>query len=285
MDSNKILVVNDIPGFGKVAGNVNIPVLTSMGYQVAILTTLLLSENVSAPGDVYFHPIGDYFQNTIQHWRSTDITFQGVMTGFFNDQQQIEDLREYYHFLNRNEKHIPLIVDPIMADHGKFYPGFDEEFAMSMYRLIEHATLVTPNLTEACFLAETPYSDYKTKEELTDIADKILQSGVEYVLITGIQFEGSPDKIGFYLASRNDHQLIFHRYYPYAIMGTGDFAVSYITGHYLAHQKMNQAVEQCSHYLEVIMEETFKDESNIPKDRVIALRFEPLLHTLFKSIH
>lgn len=283
MDSNKFLVVNDIPGFGKVAGNVNIPVLTSMGYEVAFLTTLLLSSNVSAPGDVCFYPVGDYFEKTIDHWQSMSVSFQGVLTGFFRDQQQIDQLRTYYHSLNENNN-LPLVVDPIMADNGKFYTGFDTEFAMSMYRLIEHATLVTPNVTEACFLAGEAYTSYKTKEELATIANKILQSGVEYVLITGIRLEEEEEQIGFYLASQKEHKLFFHRYYPYAIMGTGDFVVSFIAGHYLAKRNMEEAVQQCSYYLEKAIEQTV-DGPIRTEHGPLALRFEPLLHQLFHSIH
>ena len=44
-----------------------------------------------------------------------------------------------------------------MADDGKLYPVFDETMAASMKKLISHATLITPNYTEACLLTDTPY--------------------------------------------------------------------------------------------------------------------------------
>ena len=39
-----------------------------------------------------------------------------------------------------------------MADHGKFYYGFDEDFANKMASLCYKADIILPNLTEAAFL-------------------------------------------------------------------------------------------------------------------------------------
>lgn len=50
-----------------------------------------------------------------------------------------------------------LLSDPAMADDGKLYPVFDETMAASWKKLVSHATLITPNYTEACLLTDTPY--------------------------------------------------------------------------------------------------------------------------------
>ena len=44
------------------------------------------------------------------------------------------------------------LVDPVMADHGKLYRGFDMNYVAQMRRLVHHATIATPNLTEAQLL-------------------------------------------------------------------------------------------------------------------------------------
>ena len=48
------------------------------------------------------------------------------------------------------------VVDPAMGDDGKLYPVFDDSIVEAMKKLVAHATLITPNYTEACLLTDTP---------------------------------------------------------------------------------------------------------------------------------
>ena len=49
------------------------------------------------------------------------------------------------------------IVDPVMADNGKLYAGFNESFPSKIAELCKGADVILPNLTEAAFLLGEPY--------------------------------------------------------------------------------------------------------------------------------
>ena len=54
---------------------------------------------------------------------------------------------------------VPVVVDPILGDHGRRYNSVSVEQAEAMARLIRHADIITPNLTEACLMAGQPYEN------------------------------------------------------------------------------------------------------------------------------
>ena len=46
-----------------------------------------------------------------------------------------------------------------MGDYGKPYPTYTEEMCGEMKKLVEFADILTPNVTEACVLTDTPYKE------------------------------------------------------------------------------------------------------------------------------
>ena len=55
-----------------------------------------------------------------------------------------------------------------------------------MIQLVRYADVVVPNVTEACILTGTPYKERWTTRELAKMAEQIVQTGPEKVVITGI---------------------------------------------------------------------------------------------------
>ena len=56
----------------------------------------------------------------------------------------------------RGQHGVPVVVDPILGDNGRRYNSVTTEQVEAMKRLIGHADVITPNLTEACLLADVP---------------------------------------------------------------------------------------------------------------------------------
>ncbi len=53
-----------------------------------------------------------------------------------------------------------------------------------MIQLVRYADVVVPNVTEACILTGTPYKERWTTRELAKMAEQIVQTGPEKVVIT-----------------------------------------------------------------------------------------------------
>ncbi|XJS11476.1 bifunctional hydroxymethylpyrimidine kinase/phosphomethylpyrimidine kinase [Aerococcaceae bacterium WGS1372] len=185
----RVLVVNDIPGAGKVAANVNIPILSAGRLEVSILPTMVISTQTGESyTEIVRHEFGTNFKAFMDIWEKNDIHFDVVMTGYFSTVEQVEEFRQYYTREKQLNPDMILIMDPIMADHGKFYPGFDNQIAQKFAGLMQLADIIFPNITEACFITDTPYSENFTVDELSNIGEKLIEFGVKYSVITRSTF-------------------------------------------------------------------------------------------------
>jgi hydroxymethylpyrimidine/phosphomethylpyrimidine kinase len=77
---------------------------------------------------------------------------------------------------------VPLVVDPVMVAASGAKLLQDDAVEVLVRRLLPLATVVTPNLHEACALASVTYSDNANREEL---AESIHALGAPAVVVTG----------------------------------------------------------------------------------------------------
>lgn len=280
--NQRVLVVNDLPGIGKVAGNINLPILAAAQVEASLLPTLLLSSYASSQGQVVRHYLKDDYQAMLAHWNEMDVSFALYLTGYFADSKQIHILQEEYAQRKLKNPKTLLIVDPIMGDLGKFYKGFDQEVADQMVKFIRLADVVMPNITEACLMTGYPYRNNLSLSEIKEIAAQLLKTGVQHVVITGAHAEEG-DGIGFYLLSADGQSdLILHQHYDRSFYGTGDLAGSLVSGYLLAGLSVHESLIRTSRLMEKVLETTIERYQGSYDDR--RLCFEPLLVELAQEI-
>jgi hydroxymethylpyrimidine/phosphomethylpyrimidine kinase len=106
-----------------------------------------------------------------------DIGVDAAKTGMLFSAPTIETVAS---FLERHR--VPLVVDPVMmASSGARLLQPDAERVL-VELLFPLATVVTPNLLEACVLADLPYSEEADRREL---AERIRACGPGAVIVTG----------------------------------------------------------------------------------------------------
>lgn len=121
----------------------------------------------------------------IHEWRKLGLHFDGIMTGFLGSEQQIEIVEDFIQEFRTRQTIV--LVDPVMGDNGKIYPTYTQELCRKMRKLIAYADIITPNLTEACILTETPYKENWRHNELSILVDKLMELGAKRLVITGIR--------------------------------------------------------------------------------------------------
>ena len=214
----RIILASDISGLGKVAVTAALPLFAVCQLEVSVLPTVLLSSHTGGFPKVYIDDYTVGMQAFLKQWQSLEIGFSALVTGYLRSSQQITSLID---FLER--ENIPLIVDPIMADNGKLYKGFDDHYISSMRTLCQKADLILPNLTEACFLADLPYQDNDLTEQfLKSLAQRLSELGAKKILLTGLPL--SHDQIG--VAYFDKEEGVFSLYrgkrFQQQFFGTGD---------------------------------------------------------------
>lgn len=75
MESKQILLINDLPGYGKVALAAMMPVLAHMGHILYTLPTALVSNTLDY-GQFEIMETTEYIKNTLKVWKN--LGFQSV---------------------------------------------------------------------------------------------------------------------------------------------------------------------------------------------------------------
>lgn len=179
----KIALINDMSGFGRCSIAVALPIISMLKVQCCPIPTSIFSNHTGFP-DYYFQDFTDSMEPYMEMWKKLDLQFNGICTGFLGSEKQIQIVR---HFMKTFKKEDTIVVvDPVMGDYGKPYPTYTNAMCQRMKELVQYADIITPNLTEACVLTDSPYKDRWKMKELEILAAKLSAMGPQKVVITGI---------------------------------------------------------------------------------------------------
>ena len=182
----RIVTVQDISAVGKCSLTVALPIISACGVECAVMPTAVLSTHTQFTGFT-FHDLTDEITPITEHWKKEGLTFDAIYTGYLGSFRQIELVEEMFEKLG--DENTLLVVDPAMADHGKLYYGFTEEFAARMAQLCGKADLILPNLTEACFMLGRPYDENYTQEDIRGMLKELCALGAKRAALTGVSYE------------------------------------------------------------------------------------------------
>lgn len=179
----KIAVINDMSGYGRCSIAVSLPVISKLKVQCCPVPTAIFS-NHTGYEHYFFDDYTEKMPEYIRNWKLLGLEFSGIYSGFLGSDAQIDTVENFIRDF-RTEQTL-VIIDPVMGDYGKAYATFTPTLCKSMKRLVQYADILTPNLTEACILTDTPYKEKWRKKEIRELAVKLMEMGPSKVVITGI---------------------------------------------------------------------------------------------------
>ena len=180
----KIAIINDMTGFGRCSIAVALPVISMLRVQCCALPTAIFSNHTGFKS-FYYQDYTDHMQPSIDEWKKLDLQFSGICTGFLGSATQISIVSDFIRDFKRPDNLI--IIDPVMGDYGRPYPTYTTEMCSNMKELVGYADILTPNVTEACILTDTPYKESGWHlSEIESMAAKLALRGPSKIVITGI---------------------------------------------------------------------------------------------------
>lgn len=180
----KIAVLNDMAGYGRCALTAAIPVISALRVQCCPVVTAVLSNHAGYPS-CFFDDYTDRMESYIAPWKEQGFEVDGIMTGFLGSARQAAIAADFIRSFKREGSLV--LVDPAMGDGGRLYRLCDQPMVDAMKELCQYADIVTPNLTEACALTDTPYQETGwSRRKLSDLTFKLLMLGAKAVILTGV---------------------------------------------------------------------------------------------------
>lgn len=247
MIQKRVAAIHDISCFGKCSLTVALPIISAAGIECAGIPTAVLSTHTGGFSGYTFRDLTDDILPIAQHWKKENITVDAVYTGYLGSKEQIEIVKNAINYIKKEDT--LLIVDPVMADHGKLYGGFPEDFPMEMKKLCQIADIITPNFTEAAFMLGEEYKPGPyTKEYVEDMLAKLkimCKEGCKIVL-TGVCFNET--EIGAACLEDGKISYVFSKHVDAAYHGTGDVFTSALTCGILNGKTLTQAAQIASDF-------------------------------------
>ena len=259
----RIVLFNDLPGYGKVALAAMVPLFSRMGHFPYQVPTAVVSNTLDF-GKFRIQDMTDYMRDTIKVWDELGFDPDCICTGFVLSEKQVELIGDYIRSrkprmdeTQKVDNGCLVMVDPIMADGGKLYNGIGMERVAAMRKLVSYSDVMVPNMTEAGFLTGIcPGRERASAAELRDLVDGLHKLSGKSVVITSAQDSETEEHLvcGYDHKSGQYFRVPF-TFLPVRVAGSGDIFSTVMTGKLLNGESLEAAVQEAVRVLTALIRE------------------------------
>ena len=259
----RIVLFNDLPGYGKVALAAMVPLFSRMGHFSYQVPTAVVSNTLDF-GKFRIQDMSDYMRDTIKVWDELGFDPDCICTGFVLSEEQVELIGDYIRSRKPRMNEIQnvdngrlVMVDPIMADGGKLYNGIGMERVAAMRKLVSYSDVMVPNMTEAGFLTGIcPGRERASAAELRELVDGLHKLSGKSVVITSAQdSETNEHLVCGYDHKSGQYFRVPFTFLPVRVAGSGDIFSTVMTGKLLNGEGLEAAVQEAVRVLTALIRE------------------------------
>jgi pyridoxine kinase len=273
-DIKKIACINDFSGFGRCSLSVALPVLSVCGVQSCSIPTAVFSNHTGFES-FFKHDFTDCFNDYTREWEKLRLRFDAIYSGYLGSKEQVKLVTDFIDRFASSDTLI--IVDPVMGDNGKLYKSFSKETADGLKELTDRADIITPNLTEACFLTDIEYIDSPDDDLLCEIAFSLDPARKKRTVITGIT--GKDNLITNFISNKGEISKYDSISTAPSRSGTGDLFASIIAAAAVKDIPFTDSVKIAADFVKLCTEYSYE----IGAEDTDGAAFEPFLYRLGES--
>lgn len=275
MTYKKILTVQDISCVGQCSLTVALPILSACGLETCILPSAVLSTHSVGFQGYTFRDLTDDMPAIQKHWQKEGILFDAIYTGYLGNSKQIDYVKRI--FSSMGTSGCVRFVDPAMADSGKLYPGFDEDYVEAVKELCRHADVILPNITEASLLTGMDYREEYDTAYIEEMVRRLFNLGPKSIILTGVGY--SLEKTGVVVYENELLHYYEHNKIKATCHGTGDIFASAFVGAVMNGVSTAQSVKIAADYTYQCIVNSQGDKSHW-----YGVKFETALKDLIYSL-
>ena len=218
----RVLAIHDISCAGRCSLTVALPILSAAGLETTVLPTAVLSTHTGGFSGYTYRDLTEDIMPIAEHWKSLNLRFDAIYSGYLGSFEQLDLIGRLFDMF-RNEDTV-VLVDPVMADNGVLYKGFDPDFPKGMAGLCGKADIIVPNLTEASFMLGEPYDDACAYDrgKVESMLKRLTKLGPKRAVLTGVSFEKGKLGAAAYDSESDSFSCYFREEVEGYYHGTGD---------------------------------------------------------------
>jgi pyridoxine kinase len=268
----KVLLVNDIAGYGKVGMAAMLPILNYMGIPAFNLPTALVSNTLNY-GDFAQLDTTEYMRQTLPVWKRLGFHFDAICTGLMFSEEQARLVADFCR--EQAKSGCTVFVDPVMGDGGSLYHGIGQQQVSLMREMVSVAHVIFPNYTEACYLAGVPFrNEGLTRREACELLDRLVALGTRSAIITSCMIDDK-NQVAGYDATTGKYFLHEYNEIPGLFHGTGDIFSAVLIGHMMKGESLSASTRQA---MDVVREMIYRNRD--VEDRMCGIYIERCLDLL-----
>lgn len=274
----RIVTIQDISCVGKCSLTVALPIISACGIETAVIPTAVLSTH-TAFKNFTFHDLTSEIAPIAEHWKKENFSFDAIYTGYLGSFEQLRLMDKFFDDFKTDDNII--FVDPVMADNGKLYPGFTQEFADEMAKLCGKADIIVPNLTEACFMLHREYIPENYSEDyIKGILKDLAALGAKKTVLTGVSFEKGKLGVMGYDSAEDRFFSYYTEHIDASFHGTGDVFASACVGALMRGLSLEGALKTAADYTVDSIKKTVAE----PNHNTYGVNFEQSVPLLLREL-
>ena len=274
-DYKKVLTIQDVSCVGQCSLTVALPILSACGHETAIIPSAVLSTHTAGFTGYTFTDLTEDIPAIQKHWQKEGITFDAMYTGYLGSTKQVAYVKDIVE--NMGAEGCIRIIDPAMADNGKLYPGFDDDFVGAMADLCKAGDLILPNITEACMMTGYEYKETYDEAYIEGLLQALEAMGLANIVLTGVSYDAATT--GIIVRKNGTSEYYRHEKMARGCHGTGDVYSSSFVGALLKGKTEIEAAKIAGDYTLACMKNTQDDP-----DHWYGVKFEPVLGQLIEML-
>lgn len=237
----KVVTIQDISCFGKCSLTAALPIISAMGIETAVIPTAVLSTHTGGFTGYTFRDLTNDIPDISAHWKKLGLRFDALYTGYLGSKEQIKIVSDFFDDFGSADNFI--VVDPAMADGGRLYAGFNNDFVSEMTKLCGKADFIIPNMTEASFILGIPYTEEYDESYVRDVLFKLSKLGCRTPVLTGVHYDNQRQGAAAYDSKTGEYFFAFNKNISRTVHGTGDIFASVFTGAVTLGKSIREALE------------------------------------------
>lgn len=274
----RALAIHDLSCVGRCSLTVALPILSAAGVNTAALPTALLSTHTGGFTGFTHLDLSNQLLPIAAHLQTLSLHFDAIYSGYLASSAQVDAVLRIFDELGDAGTHF--FVDPAFADQGRLYSLMPENMPTQMCRLCARARTIVPNLTEACFMLELPYTAYPSDAELQEMMRRLAALGPENVVVTGIAH--GQNELGVAYMQKSDGQMhsVMGSRYDHVFHGTGDVFASFLLAALMRPMRLENAVTLALNFTHQSIELTLAEG----QDLRYGVQFERVLGAFLQAL-
>lgn len=243
----RVMAIHDLSGLGRSSLMAVTPVLSVMGMQVCPVPTAVLSSQTSGFHDYTFVDLTPTMPKYLQHWKSLQMDFDCIYSGFLGSAEQIHMVWEILQEFSNQDTLV--VIDPVLGDDGELYDTMDMGMVKQMAGLIREADIITPNVTECKLLLGLPADTKLYAEQLCHLLPLLGKMGPDTVVVTGVHRRDGGRCVCCYEKENDQCQFVEYTELPVDYPGTGDIFAAVMIGGLLQGRELLQSVRLATDFI------------------------------------